>query len=329
LESENPVEILIAESDALIRNLMRETLVNAGCAIATAENGEEALKKFLEERPDAVVLNSLLPGMNGFEVCRSIRRSPAGEHVPILMITGDGENDLILRAFEEGATDFISRPVDGAAPDHRVRCLVRAAQTVRDLRQCRDRMQTKARLNENEARLIHLAYHDPLTGLPNRLLFRDRFQHALARASRSGRKMAVLFLDLDRFKRINDSLGHGIGDRLLRKVAERIRSRTRREDTLARIGGDEFVLLMEEVTRINTVRIVAKKVLFALSESFEVGGFQLYAAASIGISLYPDDGESMEELLRCADLAMYRAKELGRNALQFHTPEVKFRVRKF
>jgi diguanylate cyclase (GGDEF)-like protein/PAS domain S-box-containing protein len=202
---------------------------------------------------------------------------------------------------------------------------VRVDGTVRDVT---ERVQTESG-SENEARLKRLAYHDSLTGLPNRLLFQDRFQHALAKARRSGRKVAVLFLDLDRFKRINDSLGHGIGDRLLRKVAKRIRSRTREEDTLARIGDDEFVLLLEEVVRINTVRIVAHKVLSSLSEPFEVEGFQLYAAASIGISMYPDNGKSMEELLRCADIAMYRAKELGRNALQFYTPEINFPAREF
>jgi diguanylate cyclase (GGDEF)-like protein len=296
-------------------------LVKEGYAVVEAKNGEEALEKFLDKRPDAVFLDACLSGMDGFEVCRSIRQGPGGEYVPILMITGCGEDDLILRAFEEGATDFISKPINGTALGHRTRYILRAAQIVRDLRQCRDRR------CENEARLNYLAYHDPLTGLPNRLLFEDRFQHAVAKARRSGRKVAVLFLDLDQFKRINDSLGHDIGDQLLRKVAERIRAATREEDTLARFGGDEFVLLLEDVRQVNTVGIVAHKVLSSLSRTFEVGGFQLCAAASIGIGIYPENGQSMEELLRCADIAMYRAKELGRNTLQFYTPEINFRAR--
>jgi diguanylate cyclase (GGDEF)-like protein len=321
VESENPVEILIAVADVPIRNLMIEGLVKVGCGVVEAKNGKEALEKFLDKRPDAVFLDACLSGMDGFEVCRSIRQGPGGEYVPILMIIECGEDDLILRAFEEGATDFISKPINGTALGHRTRYILRAAQIVRDLRQCRDRR------CENEDRLNYLAYHDPLTGLPNRLLFEDRFQHAVAKARRSGRKVAVLFLDLDQFKRINDSLGHDIGDQLLRKVAERIRSGAREEDTLARFGGDEFVLLLEDVTRVNTVGIVAHKVLSSLSRIFEVGGFQLCAAASIGIGIYPDNGQSMEELLRCADIAMYRAKELGRNTLQFYTPEINFRAR--
>jgi diguanylate cyclase (GGDEF)-like protein len=185
-----------------------------------------------------------------------------------------------------------------------------------------ERLHTEAQLRDNEARLNYLAYHDFLTGLPNRLLFHDRLQHAIAKSRRSQRKAAILFLDLDQFKRINDSLGHDIGDQLLQKVAARLRSCAREEDTLARLGGDEFVLLLEEVTQVSSVGIVANKILSALSQTFAVGGFQLYSAASLGISLYPYNGESVEELMRCADIAMYRAKELGRNNLQFYTADM-------
>ena len=183
-----------------------------------------------------------------------------------------------------------------------------------------------AGLREDEAHLNYLAYHDSLTGLPNRLLLQDRFQHAVAKARRSGRKVALLFLDLDEFKRINDSLGHEIGDQLLQKVAERIRCGAREGDTLARLGGDEFVLLLEDVTQVGAIGIVANKILSSLAQTFEVGSFQLYASASIGIGIYPDNGESVEKLLRCADIAMYRAKDLGRNTLQFYTPEINARA---
>ena len=327
LTSKSPVEILIADDEEPMRTLLREALVKVGFAVVEATDGEDALAKFLDRRPDAVFLDACLSGMDGFEVCRSIRQMPGGEHVPILMVTEGGEEDLILRAFEEGATDFIAKPVDGTILGYRAKYLLRAAQVSRGLWQRLDRLQTETRLPVNEARLNYLAYHDTLTGLPNRLLFQDRFQHAVAKARRTGRKVGVLFLDLDQFKRINDSLGHEIGDQLLQKVAERIRGGAREGDTLARFGGDEFVLLLEDVTQVSTVGIVANKVLSSLAQTFEVGGFQLYAAASIGIGIYPDNGESMEELLRCADIAMYRAKELGRNTLQFYTLEINARTR--
>jgi diguanylate cyclase (GGDEF)-like protein len=327
IEQGNPVKILIADDDEAMRRLMRETLVDAGHAVVEAKNGEEALEKFLDNRPDAVFLDASLSGMDGLEVCRSIRRMSGGEHVPVLMVMASGKEDLIRRAFEEGATDFISRPFDGTLLGCRAQYLLRAAQVTRGLRQRLDRLQTGPALPANDARLNYLAYHDALTGLPNRLLFQDRFQHAVAKARRSGRKVAVLFLDLDQFKRINDSLGHDIGDKLLQKVAERIRCGAREEDTLARLGGDEFVLLLEDVTQVNTIGIVASKILSSLAQTFEVGSFQLYASASIGIGIYPDNGESMEELLRCADIAMYRAKDLGRNTLQFYTPEINARAR--
>lgn len=327
MQQGSPVEILIADDEEAMRRLMREALVKTGFSVVEAKNGEEALAKFRHNRPDAVFLDARLSDTGGLNVCRSIRRMPGGEHVPILMLAQSGEEDLIPRAFEEGATDFISGPLDGAVLGYRARYLLRTAQVSRELRQRLKRLETEAGAGEDGARLNYLAYHDALTGLPNRLLFQDRFQHAVAKARRSGRKVAVLFLDLDQFKRINDSLGHDIGDQLLRKVAERIRGSAREEDTLARFGGDEFVLLLEDVPQADTAGIVANKVLSALAQTFEVGGLQLYATASIGIGIYPDNGESMEELLRCADIAMYRAKELGRNTLQFYTPDLNARAR--
>jgi diguanylate cyclase (GGDEF)-like protein len=222
-------------------------------------------------------------------------------------------------------------------PDGQVRLMNHKAELFRDsqgqpvwvagiIQDVTERQQSEAKLRENEAKFNYLAYHDSLTGLPNRLLFQDRFEHAIAKARRSGRKVAVLFLDLDQFKRVNDSLGHDVGDQLLRQVAQRLRSCAREEDTLARLGGDEFVLLVEEVTQVNVVSIVANKILSALSRAFEVAGFQLYSAASIGICIFPDNGESVEELMRCADIAMYGAKESGRNTLQFYTPDMNARA---
>ncbi|MGB5569445.1 MAG: EAL domain-containing protein [Sedimenticolaceae bacterium] len=171
-------------------------------------------------------------------------------------------------------------------------------------------------------KLDHLAHHDTLTGLPNRLLLQDRLDHAIHRAHRQGHCLAVLFLDLDRFKNINDTLGHAAGDQLLRIFAARLSRQIREGDTVARLGGDEFMVLLEDYRASDDPRIVAQKLLDSLHEPFDIQGHQLYVTASIGISLYPDDGETVDELVRNSDAAMYRAKEKGKNSYHFYTSDL-------
>jgi diguanylate cyclase (GGDEF)-like protein len=177
-------------------------------------------------------------------------------------------------------------------------------------------------IKQSQAQLAHLAHHDPLTGLPNRLLFNDRLDHALDRARRDGSQLAVLFVDLDRFKHINDSLGHLAGDGLLQEVAARLTGAVRREDTVARMGGDEFTLLLEDLRRPEDAAVLARKLLDVLSGPYSVAGRELFVTASVGISLYPRDGSGCEELIRNADAAMYQAKEEGRNGYHFYLPEL-------
>jgi diguanylate cyclase (GGDEF)-like protein len=172
----------------------------------------------------------------------------------------------------------------------------------------------------------HLAYHDPLTGLPNRRLLLDRLDVALAHARRYGNRVALLFVDLDRFKVINDSLGHSTGDELLRQVAGRLRAAVREEDTLARLGGDEFVLLLPQLEAPTGAGEVARKVLETLREPFVVGGRELFVTASAGVSVAPDDGEDGETLLRHADIAMYGGKQSRGDGYRFFTPEMNRRA---
>jgi len=171
-----------------------------------------------------------------------------------------------------------------------------------------------------EGVIRHLAYYDALTDLPNRLLFNDRLTIELAHAHRSHRRLAVMFLDLDRFKIINDTLGHPLGDRLLQGVAQRLVGCLREVDTVARLGGDEFMLLLPEITHVEDAAKIAQKILDALKPSFHFEGQELHITASIGIALYPNDGEDGNTLMKNADTAMYRAKEQGRNSYQFYTP---------
>src|SRR5439155_13873460 len=161
------------------------------------------------------------------------------------------------------------------------------------------------------------AYHDVLTGLPNRLLFRDRISVALAHARRARRTVAIMFLDLDHFKLVNDTLGHTVGDGLLQAAAERLVSCVRSEDTVARMGGDEFTILVSDIADTRSAATVAQKVLESISRPIEVDGHELFVTTSIGIAIFPDDGTDAETLLKNADRAMYRAKELGRNNFQY------------
>ncbi|MBI5331610.1 MAG: EAL domain-containing protein [Betaproteobacteria bacterium] len=177
-------------------------------------------------------------------------------------------------------------------------------------------------LKESEARLDQLAHHDPLTGLPNRLLLDARAGHALSQASRHSRKVAVLFIDLDRFKNVNDTLGHPAGDLLLQQVAQRISACVRAQDTVSRLGGDEFTVLLEEVHDAGAVGVVARKILGALSEKIVLHGHEVFISGSIGISLYPDDGADVITLFKNADSALYRVKEQGRDNYQFYTEDL-------
>ncbi len=179
-----------------------------------------------------------------------------------------------------------------------------------------------SQLKQSQKELEFMAHHDPLTELPNRLLFSARLKHSIDRAKRNSKTTAILFLDLDRFKHINDSLGHTIGDQLLMAVAQRFEQQIREEDTVARLGGDEFVILIEDLSDSDNAAVLAEKISKSLETPFIIQGYELFVGVSIGISLFPQDGETVEELLRNADSAMYRAKDVGRNTYQFYTQEM-------
>ncbi|WP_428606712.1 EAL domain-containing protein [Sedimenticola sp.] len=177
-------------------------------------------------------------------------------------------------------------------------------------------------IKQSEERLEFLAHHDPLTELPNRLLFNARLQHAISQAVRSRKQLALLFLDLDRFKNINDSHGHSVGDKLLMRVGRRLVSAVRGDDTVARIGGDEFAVLIEGVDESMDVAMVADKILQAFDRQFDLDGNRLYISTSIGISIFPQDGQTPEELMRNGDAAMYSAKDAGRSSYAFYRKEL-------
>jgi len=177
-----------------------------------------------------------------------------------------------------------------------------------------------AKLKRTEEAIKQLAYHDSLTGLPNRRLFNDRLDVAIAYAQRNRHKLAMLLLDLDQFKDVNDTLGHSVGDKLLKAVSERLINILRKSDTVARMGGDEFMLMLPEMALGEDAAKVAAKILNAFQDPFVFEGYELRITTSIGIAIYPHDGEDSDTLVKNADIAMYCAKEQGRHKYQYYTP---------
>ena len=192
-----------------------------------------------------------------------------------------------------------------------------------DMRSALDAVNAQnAQMAATQARMELMATHDALTGLPNRSLARDRFEQAAATARRAGHGVAMLYLDLDNFKNVNDTLGHSSGDTLLRQVSDRLSALLRTADTVARLGGDEFLLLVPEVTDVDSVGDIASKVVSGLMAPFDVIGMEIFAGCSLGVTMFPADGEDFDSLLKKADIAMYRAKESGRNAYRFWDGEM-------
>ncbi len=185
-----------------------------------------------------------------------------------------------------------------------------------------DRLRIEKELRESRSRLYRLAHHDSLTGLPNRLLFKDRLEQALLKARRAKTLVAILFLDLDHFKNINDTMGHDVGDDLLIEVAVRLLAQCRQSDTVARLGGDEFVFILDDIGERGNVEVVAGKILDAMLQPIIVNGNELQVSTSIGIAFYPDDSDSIDGVIKCADTALYKAKKDGRGGYQIFSSEM-------
>lgn len=192
-----------------------------------------------------------------------------------------------------------------------------------------DDLSMEAQLQEHQARLYHLVHHDTLTSLPNRLLLQDRLQRMMVKAKRAGTNVAMLFLDLDRFKKVNETLGHDVGDKLLISVADTLEKCVRKSDTVSRMGGDEFAVILDDLKDVKFAAVVARKILQALSKPIFVEEYELYATSSIGISVFPADSDNVEGLMRCADTALYRAKDAGKNNYQFYTSDMNIRAFEF
>ena len=318
-QSRTPL-IQVIDDDATMRLLMRATLEKSGFRVTENECGEEAITSFEKLHPDAILLDVLMPGMDGFETCQAIRELPSGEHTPILMVTGLEDVESINKAFDVGATDFVTKPINWTIMSHRVRYMLRASEAFLEVKKKQDQIH-------------HLAFFDHLTGLANRSLFKASLEKALQESTATNAQLAVLFLDLDRFKNINDTLGHHIGDLLLKHIAERINCGIRETDAVTRInqedsascvsrlGGDEFTIMLTDLENRANAEKIALRIIESIHQPFDLEGHKVLITASIGISIFPQDGQDSDTLMKNADAAMYRAKEQGRNRMHFHNEE--------
>lgn len=294
--------------------------------IQVACNGAKALETILgAEPPDLVLLDVVMPEMDGYEVCRRMKATAAGNRIPVIFVTVVDATEDKVRGFELGAADYITKPFDIDEVKARVRTHLELARLRRFLEDLV--AQRTALLEVSEEKYRVLAHRDPLTGLPNRVLFAELLNHAIVQAERNQTQFALLFLDLDNFKTINESLGHSRGDQLLVAVGGRLQGLFPESDAVARIGGDEFNILLDDAAEMASIDLMAQRILDALAEPFMLDGQSVYIGSSIGIALYPGDGRDAENLQSSADAALHQAKAQGRGILRFFSPEMTSRAK--
>lgn len=356
----HPLVLMIDDTPANL-GVIVEQLEDHGFRIAVAQDGEEGLKRARFIHPDLILLDVMMPGMNGFTACRHLKEDESTCDIPVIFMTALGDTRDKLAGFAAGGIDYITKPFEIEEVLARINTHLALFNAQKDLGEQNIQLHQEITLREKaeaelkraneileervtkrtaelvrinaslkneiherqqaEQRVRHMAHHDALTGLPNRMLLVDRVNQAIAQAHRHQKeRIALLFIDLDYFKTINDSLGHQIGDRVLQEMATRLQQCVREGDTVARLGGDEYVIALTALNDSNDAALVADKVLEAFNLPFMIEGHELHISGSIGISFYPSDGNDVQSLMRAADTAMYHAKQKGRSNYQFFTP---------
>ena len=316
---ENPL-VLVCDDDSVQRLLIRECLESAGMLVVEAEDGREAIELVANHRPDFIFMDIEMPGLNGIEACRILRDRPESEDTPILIVTGADDRETIDLGFEAGATQYITKPLNWPLLGRLVKYMLRTADAYLTLKQ-------------NEDHLRHLAYFDHLTDLPNRRNFNEQLRRNLADRERNGGEVGLIMIDIDHFKRINDSLGHERGDLVLQRISARLKTclsevshiHSRKIDAdrgpsrlgldleIARLGGDEFSVLVKNPGGKKRLTEIADHLIDCVSKPIQIPGHTLVITPSMGIAIAPDHGIVPEDLLIRADTAAYAAKAEGRN----------------
>ncbi len=303
--------ILIVDDEPANVRLLERVLLSAGFAALRCTTDSREVAGLVEEfQPDLILLDLQMPHLDGFAVLEALERGcPEGEYRPVLVLTADSTPQARHRALSGGAKDFVTKPFDRAEVLARTRNLLETRLLHVALQQANAGL---------EGQLVHQTHHDPLTGLANRVLFRDRVEHAVSRVAR-GERAAVLVLDLDNFKAVNDRLGHSEGDRLLETVAARLLQATRGCDTTARLGGDEFGILLQGMACEADALVVVERITAAMRHPIMLQGREVLVGVSIGVA-HAEVDQGVDDVLRNADVAMYRAKAEGRGGHEVYQP---------
>ncbi len=301
LPNEQRAHILLADDNADMRKYLCR-LLTPYWEVAAVPDGMQALEAIRREPPDLVLTDIMMPNLDGFGLLAALRANKSTRSMPVIMLSARSGEEARAGGLEAGADDYLVKPFS-------TRELLARIKTHLDI----------ARLRRDA---VELAQHDALTGLPNRKLTLEFAEQLLASARRGGKRAGVLFIDMDRFKPINDTHGHEVGDAVLKEIARRLKACVRAEDTVGRLGGDEFVGVLSHVHDTSDAAQAARHIIDRLGQPYRINGLEVHTSPSIGIALYQDDGTDMEQLIRNADIAMYHAKEKGRNNFQFFTQEL-------
>jgi diguanylate cyclase (GGDEF)-like protein len=309
--------ILIIDDEEQIRHLLSDVLGSAyDCS--DASSAEEALAALSENTFDLVISDIDMGAMSGLELVPHVHSlSP---DTVVVMISGNQDIGFAIEALRVGAFDYITKPIDLRHVEASVERALNHCNLLKEKRRYKEQLETL--LEERTAQVDWLAYYDTVTSLPNRALFEDRLTHAVSVAKSADQSLGVLFISLDQFKKVNDSLGHGPGDILLREFAERLQSCITKSDTVARFGSDEFALLRTQIDGTKDVIETIASLFQVLKFSFDLPGHELFATASVGVSLFPLDGEDCQTLLKNAGAALYKAKRSGGANYQFYTADM-------
>lgn len=327
LKAPHQTDILIV--DDTVENLvfLSNVLETAGYLVRKARNGKMALRAVQDAVPDLILLDIRMPDLDGYEVCQHLKANARTAQVPIMFLSALDDVADKVKAFEVGASDYMTKPfqVDEVLVRTQNQLLLKSA--LHEVNQLNQRLEDKVRqrtrqLERANSQLMEMAYHDDLTGLPNRALLTECLARSLESIQNDAEyQFALMFLDCDRFKLVNDSFGHAVGDALLVEVARRLSVCIGPEDTLARFSGDEFVVLINQVSGLEETEAIAQSLLDSLKPSFRISDREIFINASVGIVISDTQPYSTpEHMLRDADTAMYSAKKQGKARYRFFTP---------
>lgn len=305
------MKILVADDSKMSLALITESLKHLGHEVTSVTSGEAAIESFNETRPDLIILDVIMTGMDGFECARRIREINTDDWIPIIFLSSAVDDENIAKGINAGGDDYLAKPFSELT----LASKIKAMQRISDMR---------LKLYETTQKLSVLSSTDSLTGIYNRLEFDKNIKTKLAYAKQTNSMLALLFIDLDNFKTVNDSLGHYIGDILLKEVAKRLESCLKPMDFISRLGGDEFAIILSDIESPIVAGDTAQKIITALAPSYKIRGHDLHISSSIGIACYPSENSQADTIVQNADIAMYHAKELGRNNFQFFTQELNF-----